>query len=105
MLQNVTAVIWMSVYQDPEVTALDWGTEHFLRETYPFPTGVVYGNIQLSTMNRAVLPVVADQTWMSNDQHIYVYVISAENPCTVGDELEVKRQIFLETIPGVQSMN
>lgn len=49
------------------MTALDWGTEHFLRETYPFPTGVVYGNIQLSTMNRAVLPVVADQTWMSND--------------------------------------
>lgn len=49
------------------MTALDWGTEHFLRETYLFPIGVVYGNIQLSTMNRAVLPVVADQTWMSND--------------------------------------
>lgn len=49
------------------MTALDWATEHFLREPYPVPIGVVYGNIQLSTTNRAVFPGVADQTWMSND--------------------------------------
>lgn len=48
------------------MTALD-GCLTFFEATQPFPIGVLYGNTQLNTMNRAALLVASDQTWMGND--------------------------------------